>query len=51
MTCTIYILAPIEKKRTLDISELSEEDVAVVISVANALKNKEKNNPQKRRGD
>ena len=40
---TDYLLG-IDKKRTADLSELSENDVAVVISVIEALKNKSNNN-------
>ena len=38
-TTTDYLL-DVERKRVIDVSELSEEDIAVVITVAEALKAK-----------
>lgn len=40
-TTTDYLLN-VERKRVLDVSELTEDDIAVVITVANALKQKSK---------
>ena len=37
---TDYLL-DIERRRVLDVSDLSEEQIAVVLTVANALKNKD----------
>lgn len=42
-TTTDYLL-DIELKRVIDVSELSEEDIAAVTSVIEALKNKKNNN-------
>ena len=37
---TDYLL-DIERRRVLDVSDLSEEQIAVILTVANALKNKD----------
>ena len=40
---TDYLL-DIERQRMIDVSELSEDDIAVVVTVAEALKSKSKRN-------
>lgn len=41
-TTTDYLL-DVERQRVIDVSDLSEEHIAVVVTVAEALKNKVKN--------